>query len=73
MDMEALRASSQPRLGLCSAEDKQYTCHYLGSPLPTFSGEECRDAENLFEKWVRKLKEYAELENWSDSTVLNYA
>ena len=31
--------------------------------LPTFLGEECRDDEDLFQRWVRK---YAELESWSD-------
>ena len=38
--------------------------------LPTFSGEECRDDEDLFERWVRKLEKYAELESWSDREKL---
>ena len=38
--------------------------------LPTFSGEESRDDEDLFERWVRKLEKYAELESWSDREKL---
>ena len=38
--------------------------------LSTYSGEENRDDEDSFERWVRKLEKYAELETWSDKEKL---
>ena len=37
--------------------------------LPTFSGEESRDDEETFDRWVRRLERHAELEWWSDREV----
>ena len=38
--------------------------------LPAYSGEENRDDEDSFERWVRKLEKYAELGTWSDREKL---
>ena len=38
--------------------------------LPTFSGEESRDDEETFDRWVRRLERHAELEQWSDREKL---
>ena len=38
--------------------------------LPTFSGEESRDDEETFDRWVWRLERHAELEQWSDREKL---
>ena len=39
-------------------------------PLPTFSGDESKGDEDSFDRWIRKLEKYAELEQWSDREKL---
>ena len=39
-------------------------------PLPTFAGDESKDDEDSFDRWIRKLEKYAELEQWTDREKL---
>ena len=39
-------------------------------PLPTFAGDESKDNDDSFDRWIRKLEKYAELEQWSDREKL---
>ena len=38
--------------------------------LPTFAGEENKDDKDTFDRWIRILEKYAELEQWSDREKL---